>query len=30
MADPRMYVVLMVKIPGCVAISLPVQRRNLP
>jgi hypothetical protein len=25
-----MYAVLTVKIPGCVAISLPVQRRNLP
>jgi hypothetical protein len=28
-ADPRMYMVLTAKIPGCVAFSLPVQRRSL-
>ena len=29
-ANPRMYGVLTANTPGCVAFSLPVQRRNLP
>ena len=28
--NPRMYEVLTANTPGCVAFSLPVQRRNLP